>query len=81
MRALIWSICLYHVAFSLYRTGMSSAWSVITMVFFIILLILEFKCVGQKEFIMKIEKNTVVLACIADSMCDDTIVSYCICML
>ena len=37
----------YHEAFSLYRTGMSSAWSVITMAFFIILLILEFKCVEK----------------------------------
>ena len=37
----------YHEAFSLYQTGMSSAWSIITMILFIILLILEFKFVEK----------------------------------
>lgn len=37
----------YHEAFTLYRTGMSSAFSVITMVIFIILLLLEFKFVEK----------------------------------
>lgn len=37
----------YHEAFTLYRTGMSSAFSVVTMVIFIILLLLEFKFVEK----------------------------------
>ena len=37
----------YHEAFSLYQTGMSSEWSIITMILFIILLILEFKFVEK----------------------------------
>ena len=37
----------YHEAFTLYRTGTSSAVSVLTMVFFIILLILEFRFVEK----------------------------------
>lgn len=37
----------YHEAFSLYRTGMSSATAVITVVIFMILLILEFKFVEK----------------------------------
>lgn len=37
----------YHEAFSLYRTGMSSATAVITVVIFMVLLILEFKFVEK----------------------------------
>lgn len=37
----------YHEAFTLYRTGMSSAFSIITMVLFILLLVLEFKFVEK----------------------------------
>ena len=37
----------YHEAFSLYRTGMSSAVSILTMLLFVILLILEFRCVEK----------------------------------
>lgn len=37
----------YHEAFSLYRTGMSSATAVVTVVIFMILLILEFKFVEK----------------------------------
>ena len=37
----------YHEAFSLYRTGMSSAVSILTMLLFVILLILEFRFVEK----------------------------------
>ena len=37
----------YHEAFTLYRTGTSSAVSVITMVLFIVLLLLEFRFVEK----------------------------------
>jgi sn-glycerol 3-phosphate transport system permease protein len=37
----------YHEAFTLFRTGSSSAFSIVTMVLFIILLILEFKFVEK----------------------------------
>lgn len=37
----------YHQAFTLYSTGMSSAWSMITMAFFIVLLVLEFNFVEK----------------------------------
>ena len=37
----------YHEAFSLYRTGMSSAISILTMLLFVILLILEFRFVEK----------------------------------
>ncbi len=37
----------YHEAFTLYRTGISSAYSVLTMLLFIILLVLEFKFVEK----------------------------------
>lgn len=37
----------YHEAFTLYRTGMSSAFSIMTMILFIFLLVLEFKFVEK----------------------------------
>ena len=46
----------YHEAFTLYRTGTSSAVSVITMVLFIVLLLLEFRFV-EKGYTMKIKRN------------------------
>lgn len=45
----------YHEAFTLYRTGTSSAVSVITMVLFIVLLLLEFRFV-ERGYIMKIKE-------------------------
>ena len=37
----------YHEAFTLYRTGVSSAVSVLTMALFIVLLLLEFRFVEK----------------------------------
>ena len=37
----------YHEAFTLYRTGMSSATAVVTVAIFMVLLILEFKFVEK----------------------------------
>lgn len=37
----------YHEAFTLYRTGTSSAISILTMLLFIVLLLLEFKFVEK----------------------------------